>query len=177
VRNVRKRICPVLGPQDTPQYTVCISCLCVSGSSQRFHSTKAKPYVCGIGTCTKAFSDPSSCTRHRKETHRREGAYKCIVPECGTRSVVTHHPLIPSGSFSIRIKRRSAFVAHMKKHDIDVRALDMDAIVSSANKSNAQESFHFLPPYIPDTPYCPLSKTGMAPAVGKSRSRATSRRC
>ncbi|KAG1892195.1 hypothetical protein F4604DRAFT_1519987, partial [Suillus subluteus] len=47
--------------------------------------TKAKPYVCGIGTCMKAFSDPSSCTRHRKETHRREGAYKCTVPECGTR--------------------------------------------------------------------------------------------
>ncbi|KAJ8597390.1 hypothetical protein M405DRAFT_780103, partial [Rhizopogon salebrosus TDB-379] len=110
--------------------------------------TKAKPYVCGIGTCMKAFSDPSSCTRHRKETHRREGAYKCIVPECGTR-----------------IKRRSAFVAHMKKHDIDVRALDMDAIVSSANKSNSKESFHFLPPYIPDTPYCPPSKTGMEPAI------------
>lgn len=111
--------------------------------------TKAKPYVCGIGTCTKAFSDPSSCTRHRKETHRREGAYKCFVPECGTR-----------------IKRRSAFVAHMKKHGIDVRTMNLDTIASSANKGNCKESdFHFLPPYIPDTPYCPPPKVVTEPAI------------
>lgn len=101
--------------------------------------TKAKPYVCGIGTCMKAFSDPSSCTRHRKETHRREGAYKCTVPECGTR-----------------IKRRSAFVAHMKKHGIDARTLDLDAIASSADKNTSQQStFHFLPPQVADAPYRP----------------------
>ncbi|KAG2155040.1 uncharacterized protein EDB93DRAFT_1130848 [Suillus bovinus] len=107
--------------------------------------TKAKPYVCGIGTCTKAFSDPSSCTRHRKETHRREGAYKCTVPECGTR-----------------IKRRSAFVAHMKKHGIDARNLDLDAIASSANENTSQQSnFHFLPPQVADSPYCPPSETSL----------------
>lgn len=50
-------------------------------------SSKAKPHICGIGTCTKAFGDPSSRTRHRKETHRREGAYKCIITDCATRSV------------------------------------------------------------------------------------------
>ncbi|KAF9238749.1 hypothetical protein BU15DRAFT_18884, partial [Melanogaster broomeanus] len=51
---------------------------------RNIHS-KNKPYICGIGTCKKAFGDPSSCTRHRKETHRREGAYKCVVGDCGTR--------------------------------------------------------------------------------------------
>lgn len=107
--------------------------------------TKAKPYVCGIGTCMKAFSDPSSCTRHRKETHRREGAYKCTVPECGTR-----------------IKRRSAFVAHMKKHGIDARTLDLDAIASSADKNTSQQpSFHFLPPQVADAPYCPPSEASL----------------
>ena len=50
-------------------------------------STRSKPYMCGIGTCTKAFGDPSSRARHRKETHRREGAYKCIITDCGTRLV------------------------------------------------------------------------------------------
>lgn len=79
-------ICPEFGPQDSSQYTVWIFFL-TSESSKRFHSTKVKPYVCGIGTCVKAFSDPSSCTRHRKETHRREGAYKCPLPECATKSV------------------------------------------------------------------------------------------
>lgn len=107
--------------------------------------TKAKPYVCGIGTCMKAFSDPSSCTRHRKETHRREGAYKCTIPECGTR-----------------IKRRSAFVAHMKKHGIDARKLDLDAIASSADKNTSQQfNFHFLPPQVADAPYCPPLETSL----------------
>lgn len=109
--------------------------------------TKAKPYVCGIGTCMKAFSDPSSCTRHRKETHRREGAYKCTIPECGTR-----------------IKRRSAFVAHMKKHGIDTRRLDLDAIASSADKNtnaSQQSTFHFLPPQVADSPYCPPLETSL----------------
>ncbi|KAG0709878.1 hypothetical protein DFH29DRAFT_1065072 [Suillus ampliporus] len=111
--------------------------------------TKAKPYACGIGTCTKAFSDPSSCTRHRKETHRREGAYKCVVPECGTR-----------------IKRRSAFVAHLKKHGIDPRTLDLNAIAKSADKNNSQQSdFHFLPPFVSDAPYCPPSEADTTNAV------------
>ncbi|KAG2115946.1 uncharacterized protein F5147DRAFT_649350 [Suillus discolor] len=107
--------------------------------------TKAKPYVCGIGTCVKAFSDPSSCTRHRKETHRREGVYKCTIPECGTR-----------------IKRRSAFVAHMKKHGVNPCKLDLDAIASSANKNTSQQAnFHFLPPQVADAPYCPPSETSL----------------
>ncbi|KAF8138365.1 hypothetical protein EV363DRAFT_523939 [Boletus edulis] len=74
--------------------------------------TKAQPHTCGIGTCTKAFGDPSSRTRHRKETHRHEGAYKCIVTDCGTR-----------------IKRRSAFMAHLRKHGLDPRSLDLDTMV------------------------------------------------
>ncbi|KIL00508.1 hypothetical protein PAXRUDRAFT_38534, partial [Paxillus rubicundulus Ve08.2h10] len=75
--------------------------------------SKAKPFTCGIGTCKKAFGDPSSCTRHRKETHRREAAYRCIVDDCGTR-----------------IKRRSAFSAHLRKHGIDPELLDLDSIAS-----------------------------------------------
>ncbi|KAI6047526.1 hypothetical protein EDC04DRAFT_630350 [Pisolithus marmoratus] len=77
--------------------------------------TKAKPYVCGIGTCRKAFGDPSSCSRHRKETHRAEGAYKCPLPDCGTR-----------------IKRRAAFATHLRKHGIDPCTVDLSAIASGA---------------------------------------------
>jgi len=62
----------------------------------------------------------------------------------------------------------------MKKHGIDVRTLDLDTIASSANKGNCKESdFHFLPPYIPDTPYCPPPKVVTEPAIGKSRSNTT----
>lgn len=75
--------------------------------------TKAKPYVCGIGTCRKAFGDPSSCSRHRKETHRAEGAYKCPLSDCGTR-----------------IKRRSAFATHLRKHGVDPCKVDLSAIAS-----------------------------------------------
>lgn len=90
--------------------------------------TKAKPYVCGIGTCRKAFGDPSSCSRHRKETHSREGAYKCPLDECGTR-----------------IKRRSAFVKHLQKHGIDPRKLDINVIASGSTSIPDGA----LPPHIP----------------------------
>ncbi|KAN0097556.1 hypothetical protein V8E55_002002 [Tylopilus felleus] len=92
---------------------------------ENVHS-KAKPYKCGIGSCKKAFGDPSSCSRHRKETHRREGAYKCIITECGTR-----------------IKRRSAFVAHLRKHGLDPKSIDLDAIVSQSNEGGSPAPAHF----------------------------------
>ncbi|KAH7887535.1 hypothetical protein F5I97DRAFT_841430 [Phlebopus sp. FC_14] len=102
---------------------------------RNIHS-KAKPYVCGIGICKKAFGDPSSCTRHRKETHRRDGAYKCIVDECGTR-----------------IKRRSAFVAHLRKHGLDPTLFDLDAIASQSDSSRAgQSKLRFLAPYVGSEP-------------------------
>ncbi|KAG8218542.1 hypothetical protein J3R82DRAFT_4183 [Butyriboletus roseoflavus] len=96
-------------------------------------SSKAKPFICGIGTCTKAFGDPSSRTRHRKETHRREGAYKCIITDCGTR-----------------IKRRSAFVAHLRKHGLDPNSLDLDAIVLQSSGSGIPAPAHFASPVVED---------------------------
>ncbi|KAL4076197.1 hypothetical protein J3A83DRAFT_4370396 [Scleroderma citrinum] len=95
--------------------------------------TKAKPYICGIGICKKAFGDPSSCTRHRKETHRPEGAYKCPLLDCGTR-----------------IKRRSAFVKHLQKHGIDPHEVDINAIaLESASVPEGHSRSHRLPPRIP----------------------------
>ncbi|KAH7916271.1 hypothetical protein BJ138DRAFT_595855 [Hygrophoropsis aurantiaca] len=79
--------------------------------------SKAKPYECGIGNCKKSFGDPSSCTRHRKETHNPDAVYKCVVDDCTTR-----------------IKRRSAFVAHLKKHNIDPATVDLDAMMSHVRK-------------------------------------------
>ncbi|KAF8812226.1 hypothetical protein BYT27DRAFT_7086967, partial [Phlegmacium glaucopus] len=73
--------------------------------------TKVKPFVCGFNSCSASFGDPSSCARHRKETHRRVGAYRCP------------HPLCKSS-----IKRRSAFTAHLKKHNIDITYVDIDAM-------------------------------------------------
>ncbi|KDR83976.1 hypothetical protein GALMADRAFT_688854 [Galerina marginata CBS 339.88] len=47
--------------------------------------TKEKPYVCRINGCVASFGDPSSCARHRKETHFRTGGYHCPVPRCNSR--------------------------------------------------------------------------------------------
>lgn len=92
--------------------------------------TKAKPYVCGIGTCRKAFGDPSSCSRHRKETHRAEGAYKCPLVDCGTR-----------------IKRRSAFATHLRKHGVDPCKVDLSAIASGAVTQLDTMHLHSLAPH------------------------------
>ncbi|KII94994.1 hypothetical protein PLICRDRAFT_198722 [Plicaturopsis crispa FD-325 SS-3] len=71
--------------------------------------TKARPFRCGLGSCTSAFSDPSSAARHRKEIHSGNRTYHCPAKACGTS-----------------IKRRSAFVAHLKKHGFDMAALDVE---------------------------------------------------
>ncbi|KAK2466051.1 hypothetical protein APHAL10511_001693 [Amanita phalloides] len=69
--------------------------------------TKKKPYVCGFGGCRSAFGDPSSKARHIKEIHKTTYVNECPVSSCKTK-----------------IKRRSAFHAHLKrKHGItDVEA-------------------------------------------------------
>ncbi|CAL1701304.1 unnamed protein product [Somion occarium] len=60
-----------------------------------------KPYGCDIGPCTKAFADPSSRARHRKEMHSGT-VFKCPVVSCKS-----HY------------KRESIFTAHLKvKHRI-----------------------------------------------------------
>jgi len=62
--------------------------------------TRERPYQCNI--CSASFSDPSSCARHRRETHDNPAGYKCYHPGCKTS-----------------IKRRSCFIKHLKqKHGI-----------------------------------------------------------
>ncbi|TFK43748.1 hypothetical protein BDQ12DRAFT_675494 [Crucibulum laeve] len=73
--------------------------------------TNIKPFACGFHHCHASFGDPSSCARHRKETHRRVGAYRCPHPRCKSS-----------------IKRRSAFTAHLKKHGINPQDVDIDAL-------------------------------------------------
>ncbi|KAH0839828.1 hypothetical protein J3R83DRAFT_775 [Lanmaoa asiatica] len=115
-------------------------------------SSKAKPYICGIGTCTKAFGDPSSRTRHRKETHRREGAYKCIVTDCGTR-----------------IKRRSAFVAHLRKHGLDPNSLDLDAIVLQSSGRGIPVPAHFTSSVVENKTHHKVeSRSASPPFLGDS---------
>jgi len=58
--------------------------------------TRERPYKCTI--CTTSFSDPSSCARHRRETHENPAGYKCHHPGCKTS-----------------IKRRSCFVKHLRQ--------------------------------------------------------------
>ncbi|KAF8914201.1 hypothetical protein CPB84DRAFT_1840935 [Gymnopilus junonius] len=71
---------------------------------ENVHS-KAKPYACGFDGCDASFGDPSSCARHRKETHRRVG-------------VIVAHILV----------RRSAFTAHLRRHRIDPITIDVDSL-------------------------------------------------
>ncbi|KAF9464877.1 hypothetical protein BDZ94DRAFT_1255456 [Collybia nuda] len=73
--------------------------------------TKVKPFKCGMDDCSAAFGDPSSCARHRKETHRTLGAFRCPVRNCKSS-----------------IKRRSAFKGHLRKHKIDPDSVDIDAM-------------------------------------------------
>ncbi|KAJ7284136.1 hypothetical protein C8J57DRAFT_754270 [Mycena rebaudengoi] len=69
--------------------------------------TRIKPFKCGTGKCEASFGDPSSCARHRKETHRCGGAYLCPVDRCQSL-----------------IKRRSAFTAHLRKHACSAKDID-----------------------------------------------------
>ncbi|KAG2156300.1 hypothetical protein DEU56DRAFT_906464 [Suillus clintonianus] len=112
--------------------------------------TKRRPYVCNIGTCKKAFSDPSSCSRHRKETHT-DSAYQC--PRCSTR-----------------IKRRGAFTKHIvtcKKNthlsakDTRLSTEELIAMASSHKNESQESNFHFMPPQVADAPYCPPSETSL----------------
>ncbi|KAJ7780995.1 hypothetical protein B0H16DRAFT_603931 [Mycena metata] len=77
--------------------------------------TRVKPYRCGIASCQAAFGDPSSCARHRKETHRHAGAYRC--PESRCKST---------------IKRRSAFTAHLRRHGSKYAGVDIESFYSAA---------------------------------------------
>jgi len=70
--------------------------------------TGAKPYECNV--CGARFGDPSSCARHKRETHMHPEGYQCFVDGCRTK-----------------IKRRSAFVKHVKaKHDIDLTKMSIE---------------------------------------------------
>ncbi|KAL0580076.1 hypothetical protein V5O48_001935 [Marasmius crinis-equi] len=83
--------------------------------------TGSKPFVCGVGGCSKAFGDPSSCTRHRKETHRNADTYNCPVSNCNSR-----------------IKRRSAFAAHLRKHGWDTDTVDLDRYTTHKRVSRSK---------------------------------------
>ncbi|KAJ7490339.1 hypothetical protein B0H11DRAFT_1020460 [Mycena galericulata] len=77
--------------------------------------TRVKPFRCGINACKAAFGDPSSCARHRKETHRLAGAYRCPESRCKSS-----------------IKRRSAFTAHLRKHGMKYTGIDIEDFYSAA---------------------------------------------
>jgi len=70
--------------------------------------TGAKPHECNV--CGARFGDPSSCARHKRETHMHPEGYQCFIAGCRTK-----------------IKRRSAFVKHVRaKHDIDLNRMSVE---------------------------------------------------
>ncbi|KAF9651081.1 hypothetical protein BDM02DRAFT_956179 [Thelephora ganbajun] len=77
--------------------------------------TGAKPHECNA--CGARFGDPSSCARHKRETHMHPEGYQCFVAGCRTK-----------------IKRRSAFVKHVKaKHDIDLNKMSIGEAAAAAD--------------------------------------------
>ncbi|KAF8897823.1 hypothetical protein BD779DRAFT_1492612 [Infundibulicybe gibba] len=122
--------------------------------------TRMKPFVCDIDGCKSAFGDPSSCSRHRKETHRTLGAYRCPYPQC-----------------SSNIKRRSAFISHLKKHDIDPESIDIDSLAPAVDPSaivgvrvKSETEGTCLAELIPDKPFddMPLYTTPLLPFAADS---------
>ncbi|KAG7097285.1 hypothetical protein E1B28_004650 [Marasmius oreades] len=85
--------------------------------------TGAKPFACNVDGCAKAFGDPSSCARHRKEIHREAESYSCPVDGCNSR-----------------IKRRSGFACHLRKHGWDTNDLDLDTYASRKRVSRPKPS-------------------------------------
>jgi len=81
-----KILFPIFRSKDAQERTVCPFSSPTENLSWLFPlSTKVKPFKCGINNCSSAFGDPSSCTRHRKETHGRLGAYQCPQRGCTSR--------------------------------------------------------------------------------------------
>jgi len=77
--------------------------------------TGAKPHECS--QCGARFGDPSSCARHKRETHMHPEGYQCFAPGCRTK-----------------IKRRSAFMKHVKaKHDIDLSMMPFEEAAVAAS--------------------------------------------
>lgn len=46
----------------------------------------------------------------------------------------------------VRIKRRSAFVTHLRKHGLDPNSLDLDAVVLQSNEREIPAPAHFVSP-------------------------------
>ncbi|KAI0920918.1 hypothetical protein AcV7_002915 [Taiwanofungus camphoratus] len=82
--------------------------------------TKRRPFPCGVGICRATFGDPSSAARHRRETHGDFKGYEC--PTCKTR-----------------IKRRSPFVAHLRRHEIDPTAINVEDLRINAPKYESSD--------------------------------------
>ena len=97
------------------------------------HSTGAKPHGCS--QCGARFGDPSSCARHKRETHLYPEGYQCFMRGCRTRCVSSvcdraSSELTPS---SARIKRRSAFVKHLReKHGLDMDNMSIEEAAAAA---------------------------------------------
>lgn len=91
---MQQSILPILGTENSQKCPVskfCYPTTSVSSlNSSSCSSTKVKPFVCGFNSCSASFGDPSSCARHRKETHRRMGAYRCPHPLCKSRYFTLH---------------------------------------------------------------------------------------
>ncbi|KAJ7232219.1 hypothetical protein B0H12DRAFT_194926 [Mycena haematopus] len=119
--------------------------------------TGNKPFRCGISPCQATFGDPSSCSRHRKETHRRSGTYHCPESRCKSS-----------------IKRRSAFIAHLRKHGTKYKDVDIDIFFSGvAHDSRATVDKIELPVLVLPVPpimtyecqptYDPFASDGILP--------------
>ncbi|KAI0346868.1 hypothetical protein BDW22DRAFT_466329 [Trametopsis cervina] len=89
--------------------------------------TGAKPHVCSIGTCTKSFGDPSSCSRHEREVH---GGIRYCCPYCGSAT-----------------KRKTNMQKHLKKEHklMKLSSEDMQYLLSSLVKIEEPESPELLP--------------------------------
>ncbi|KAJ6538572.1 hypothetical protein DFH09DRAFT_1177257 [Mycena vulgaris] len=95
--------------------------------------TRDKPFRCDLFPCQAAFGDPSSCARHKKETHRFTGAYHCPDPRCKSS-----------------IKRRSAFTAHLRKHGMKYTGIDIATFYNAVAHGPRLTTNHIVLPKTED---------------------------
>lgn len=79
-------------------------------------------------------------------------------------------PIFYNSETFVRIKRRSAFVTHLRKHGLDPNLLDLDAIVLQSSGSGTPAPAHLAFPAVENKNHQKVESRSVSPSfLGDSR--------